>query len=348
MNAENTELAQVTHAVAEFDRVAAGIQALQKQYGGMVYDVTKTAGMADAKDARLAVREPRFEVEKIRKGAKAPLLALGKKLDSEAARITGELLKIEKPIHEQIVNEEERKETERQAKVDAEIKRVADIQERIGEFRGVLAAASGSAPALILEHLGDIERIPVDDTFEEFRQQAEDAKISTLAQLRQMHAAAVDAEAEKARVKAEREELARLRAADEARQAAERARIAEEDRISREARKAEAARVAEENRLERERIAAERAESDRVDSERREGAAAEQRRLDDQRAAFEREQAEARRISQEAEDRRLADAAAAKKTKYPGDAAIIKALAKHFDVSEKVVRGWLQQVRAAA
>ena len=111
----STELTEVTKAVAEFDRVGAGLAELRKQYGNVVYDVTTTAGMNDAKVARAAIREPRYEIERIRKAAKAPILALGKKLDTEAARITSELEKLERPIDGAIKAEEDRKEAEKQA-----------------------------------------------------------------------------------------------------------------------------------------------------------------------------------------------------------------------------------------
>ena len=47
----STELTEVTNAVAEFDRVSAGIAALRKKYSGIVYEVTTAPGMADAKAA---------------------------------------------------------------------------------------------------------------------------------------------------------------------------------------------------------------------------------------------------------------------------------------------------------
>ncbi len=77
----STELTTVTQAVAEFDRVAAGIATLRSQYEGVVYDVTNHEGMKSAKEALRAIAAPRVEIEKIRKAAKAPILELGRKLD---------------------------------------------------------------------------------------------------------------------------------------------------------------------------------------------------------------------------------------------------------------------------
>lgn len=255
--AQQTELEQVTKAVAEFDRVSAGLAALRSKYHGVVYDVTTAQGMKDAREARAAIRAPRYEIERIRKEAKAPILALGKRLDTEAKRITEQLLALENPIDAQVAAEEARKEAEKEAKIQAELARVAALQERLAELRGCPNLSPTSGAALLAEHISDLEGIPVDETFEEFQPQAEEAKAAGLARLRALHDAAVAHEAEQARIKAEREELARLRAAEEERQAAERARLAEEERVAKAAREAEAAK-------ERERLAAERAEQERV------------------------------------------------------------------------------------
>ena len=108
----STNIEKVSGALAEFSRVEAGIAALTKAYAGVVYDVTTTEGMGAAREARRIIREPRYEVEKVRKDAKAPLLALGKEIDAEAKRITAALLAIEEPIDQQIAAEEARKEAE--------------------------------------------------------------------------------------------------------------------------------------------------------------------------------------------------------------------------------------------
>lgn len=277
----NTDIEIVTGALAEFDRVDSGLAGLSATYANVVFDVATGKGMDAAKAARAAIREPRYQVEKVRKGAKAPLLAIGKQIDSEAARITARLLEIEDPIDLQIKTEEARKEAERQAKIEAERLRVANIQERITEIRGAVTAAANSPSATILEHRGDIERMAVDESFAEFQASAESAKAETLVALDDLHAKALAREEESRRIAAEREELERLRREDadrqaaaeaerrreqaeiDARNAAERARIAEEDRAARAAREAEAAAHREAMAAEQARLAAERAEIER-------------------------------------------------------------------------------------
>jgi DNA repair exonuclease SbcCD ATPase subunit len=372
-----TELEQVTTAVTAMSRVEAGLTALRAKHSGIVFDVTTTAGMESAKEARREIREPRLEVERVRKAAKAPLLALGKQLDTTAARITAELEKLEDPIDSQIKAEESRKEREREAKVQAELARVASIQERIAELRGNQALSPSSGYRLIADHISDLTAIPVDATFDEFEQQASDAKVAGLARLHAILKAAIEHEAEQEKIRLEREELAKLRAEAaerEAKAAQERAQVeaaakAERDREAAEAKAkadAEAARVAEENRLERERIAKERAENERIAREAREKAEAEAKAERDriaaeeaalkavrdleaaalaaERAEFDRQRAEA---AAKAEAARLAAEEAArpkprkKRSAMPTKEIILQVLVDHFEQPEEVIAGWL-------
>lgn len=311
----STELIEVTRAVAEFDRVAAGLAELRGKYHGVVYDVRTSVGMKDAIEARRAVREPRLEVERIRKAAKAPILALGKRLDSEAARITKELEELECPISDQIKTEETRKEVEKQAKIAAELARVQRLQERVAELRGNRSLSAHSGSALIAEHICDLEGIAVDDSFEEFRQSAEDAKAAGLSWLQEVHAAALAHEAEQVRIKAEREELARLKAEQAKRDAEEAARRQEEEaqrkadrealeaemRRSREAIEIEARQARERQAEEDRRQARERAELERQAREQLALREAEERRIASEKAALERQQREARAAQDAAE-----------------------------------------------
>lgn len=328
----NSDIELVSKALADFNAVEAGLQLLREQYANVVFDVTTTKGMDAAKAARLALREPRYEVERIRKAAKAPILALGRKLDDDAKRITAEIAKLEDPIDQQIKNEEERKERERQARIAAEEARVKAIQDRITDIRGVVSVPFSDA-GNVADHIRDIEAIVIDDSFQEFRQTAEDAKLASLARLREIQAGFEEREREAKRIAAEREELARLRAEQEARDAAERARIAEEQRAAREAQEAEAARAAEELRQRREALAQqEREQQARIREE--------QERLAREREELARQQEEARRAQE-----------AKKPTKKPGrptDDEIIGVLVAHYGVSEKVVIGWLSEMKVAA
>lgn len=337
----NTDLQIIERALVEFSAVEAGLAVLRNDYQNVVYDVATTAGMADAKAARLTLREPRYEIERIRKSAKAPLLALGKKLDSDAARITAEIEKLEGPIDAQIKAEEARKEAEKQAKIEAEQKRVADIHDRIEELRGCQTLTPASGSRLISEHISDLEALPVDDTFAEFRQQAEDAKAAGLARLNALCDAAVAHEQEQDRIKAERAELERLRAEQAKRDAEERAKLAAEAEEQRKAQAERDAEAAAELRKEREKIAAEQAAQKAILD-------AEQARLDADRAEVERQQKAIRDAEAAREAAAKAAAAKAKAQERPTDAEIIKVIASHFGVTETTAASWVASMRAAA
>lgn len=281
-----TAITEVNTAVAEFDRVAAGIGALKQQYGGVVFDVTTTAGMKAACEARAAIRAPRYEVEKVRKAVKAPLLKLGKDIDARAAQITADLLAIEEPVHQQITTEEARKEEERKRKAEAERARVQAIHDDIEQdLRMVPVAVVGRSAADLDRVIQDVVAIEITaHRFAEFTALASAAKASSLGKLREMHTRQLAYEAEQQRVAEERAELARQRAAQEEANRLERERIAAEEAAARAKRDAEAAAA----KAERERIAAEEAAA-RAVRDAQESQARRQREAEEAAAAAERQ-----------------------------------------------------------
>ena len=246
----SADLEKVGAALTEYSKVDAGLAELRKTYGAVIYDVKTTAGMDAARKARLAVREPRYRVEEIRKSAKAPLLALGKQIDGEAKRITAALLEIETPIDEQIRAEETRRETERKAKEDTERARVLAIQTKLAKLQSLPEAyTSALAPAKLAEIITQLEAGLTFD-YQEFADTAEGLRQVALVALRRAHVEAIEREECEAAAEA-------ARAAEEARLAAERA--AEAARIA-----AEQAAAEEWLREERAKLEAEQAEQQRV------------------------------------------------------------------------------------
>lgn len=343
----STAIVEVQTAVAEFDKVAAGLAELQKQYGGVLYDVKTSKGMDDAKTARAAVREPRYEIERVRKAAKAPILKLGKELDDRAKEITAQIAAIEDPIHEQIANEEARKEAEKQAKIAAEQQRVADLQQRVNELRGNLMLTPMSDPELIAGHIADVSGIVVDDSFEDFKERATEAKAAGLARLQTLRDAAVARVSDEARLKAERAELEQLRAEQTRRANDERARIVEEERQAKAARDAEAAKQAAELKAAREKQEAEAAaERKRIADEEAVAKAirdAETKKLADDRAVFERQQEHAKR-TREAEELKKAEQARIASLRKPDDAELIGVLSAHYRAPVDKVVEWLLSI----
>lgn len=327
--------------------------------------ITNADGYKQVHSGRMALKNERVELEKLGKAARQDATDFSKAVIAQEKLAIGIIAPEETRLQALQDEHDARVEREKQAKIEAEQKRVQDIQDRIIELRAVVEVCTrySCTSAEIAEHMGDIERIPVDDSFEEFRQQAEDAKLSTLVKLREAHAAATHREHEQLQAARAQAELAQLRAEKEAREAKERAEREERERQERLEREAEEKAAREqreaEDRAAREKLAAEHAELVRQQVAEAERIAAENKRLADERAAFEREQAEARRKAEAEEARKRAEAEAerkrkaeaerlAKKSKFPGEKAIVDVLMQHFGVPEAVINNWLSQLKKVA
>jgi IgA-specific serine endopeptidase len=311
----------ITSALAEYQPTAAALADLRQRFAGIAFDLTTTKGDKEARAARLELVRLRTTLEAKRKELKAPALERSRLIDDEARRITGAILELETPIDEQIRAAEAKKEQERQARVEAERQRVAALQDRIDQIKAVAARAVGKPAAEIEAKIKLIVAMEIGADFQELAPAAAQAQADTLATLRDLHARAVEQEAEAERIKAERAELERLRAEAAERERIERERVAAEQaaeaaRLAQErakleaeqaAARAEHRRLAEAAEAERRaadaKAAAERAEADRIANEAR---AAEQRRIDAERAELKRQQDEAR-AAQLREAERLAE-----------------------------------------
>jgi chromosome segregation ATPase len=222
----SNEIDQVQGVLTEFSRVEAGLAALREKHGNTVYDVSTTIGLDAAKAARSEIREPRYAVENVRKAAKAPLVALGKRIDIEAARITSEILKIETPVDEQIKAEEARRVADREAKKAAEVERVRlEAAAKLKEEEDRLAADRAALKA-------DQDRLAADRAKVEAQRAALQAEAAEAKKKADAEAAArraaIEAEAAAAKKKADAEAAAR-RAAIEV-EAAEAKRRADAER----------------------------------------------------------------------------------------------------------------------
>ncbi len=293
--------------ITEYSKTEAALTDLKERYGSVIFEVATKDGMALAVKGRAELRGYRIDLEKERVRIKAPALERCRLIDTEAKRITGELVALEDPIDGLIKAEEGRKEAERQAKVAAELERTTAIQARIAEIRNEPAMMAGKSSGAIQSSIDDISAQDVAPWAQEFAEQALAITAATIAQLSQMRdgakaqeeAAAAEAKriaderAELAKLRAEQEERARQAAEVERKQAAEEslrrqaieaaerasrekieaeeraARLAREeaDRQAEALREAERAKLRHEQELEAARLAAARAEEDRARAE---------------------------------------------------------------------------------
>ncbi len=224
--------------IAEYRTTAAALALLREKYAAP-FDVTTNPGMTAAKAARVEIRGYRSALEKTRAEIKAPVLLRGQWIDAEAKRINAELLAIEEPIDRQIKAEETRKAEEKAARERAEAARAAALQANIDAIRQrVLTVAHRDAAALraALEDARAAEPDP-----DEFAERWPDA-MKAIGEVRQaletLLAEREEREArqaeEEARLKVEREELARRQAELDRKQAVENAqRQAEREELAR-------------------------------------------------------------------------------------------------------------------
>lgn len=289
-----------TSAIAEYSPTTAALAELHSRLAGVAYDVSTGKGMDVARRDRAEVRDLRVALEKKRVELKAPALERSRLIDAEAKRITAELLELETPIDEQIKAEEQRKEAEKQARINAEFGRVQAIQEALSELH-MEAMVPGKSAYFIAARLEQVRTMTLDPlVFQEQMAQAEVARAMAVGKLETALKAQQWAEVEAAKVEAERRELAELRAAQ--------AEQKQKDELAAAAlRKAEDERLAAERAQQAAELAAERAEQRRLDSE-----AAAARAEADRVAAAERAEADRVARAERAEANRLLDEAEAK------------------------------------
>lgn len=230
----------MTTAIVEYTKTEAALADLTQRYKCVIFDVTTKEGLNTAIKGRAELRGYRVALEKTRVEIKAPALKRAQEIDSEARRITNELLALETPIDDQIKADERRKEAEQAAKAKAEVDRIAAEQAAIKAAEEKVMAAQRAEIARQQEELAAKQRA----------QAAADAEARRK----------IEDEQRAAREKIEAEERASRLAREEADRIARQASEAEEAKI-REARATEEAKLkAERDRLEAERRAVEEAQ----------------------------------------------------------------------------------------
>lgn len=203
------------HPIVALSRTEAGIAVLRADLAGKVYDLTTTKGNEEARGDRLRCVTLRTTLEKKRKELKAPAIEFGKKIDDEARRLTAAIEAIEQPIDNAIKADEARRESERIAKEKAERERKDKLAQGVRTILNyiTLAQAPGMTAERIAKGLAALNGMRFGDDWQEYRQQAEDARLEAVTALTQIHAGAIEREAEAARLADGLADLERQRAA---------------------------------------------------------------------------------------------------------------------------------------
>ena len=187
---------------------------------GVTYDVQTGDGMSVAKMHRSAFRSLRTGADKAREQRKAPILEIGRLLDSRCKSLIAEIAAHEARFDMDIKAEEKRKEDIRIAAALAESKRIGDIQSAIIDIYNVLIRSAPLTSAGVEMEIADLTDLQLDG-FDEFLDDAKLARLDTLNKLAGVVTTKAAAEAETIRLALEREELARLRVAEDLRKQAE-------------------------------------------------------------------------------------------------------------------------------
>ncbi len=316
------EAESTTTQISEYSHTASALAELRNRLQNVAYEVSTTKGLDVAKKDRAEVRGLRTALEAKRVELKAPALERSRLIDAEAKRLTAELVALEEPIDLQIKAEERRKEVEKAAREQAEREAAAAIQARIDAIRSVAILPAGLKASGVAQAIGHLEAVSI--TLKEYGDRAGEAaqaKVQTLERLDGLHIAALAHEQEQARLVAECEELARLRAEQDARDKAERELVAAEQKI--ESDRLAAARAAFEKEQAQARAEAKaREDADRARRDEEDRLAREVRAAEDQRLARERAELEAQQHAV-----REAEWAAANAARKAGHEAAEKAAA---------------------
>ena len=269
------ELTPQQQALAAFDEKEEELRELAAG-SATITAITNGDGYQQCHAARMVLKNRRIEIDKHGKEVRDKAVKFSKAVILQADKFIALIEPEETRLEKLQKTWDDAREAERLEAIRVEEKRVKDLQDRVNELSGALGVAKryNLTAAQFAEHISDLEKVPVDDTFQEFKAGAETAKAETLATLREMHATADAREKEAAKLKADREELDRQRAeqkkiddAAKAERDAETARQNEELRKQKAAQDAEAALIAAANAAEAKRLADLQAQIERKQEE---------------------------------------------------------------------------------
>lgn len=220
-------------ALASFEPIEAHMRTLAARYKDVAYDVTTTKGMADAKAARLVLREEgRYAVQRLQDRLKKEANDLKRTLDAKGDELIALVKPAEDAIHAQIEAEEKRKEAEREAKAAKERERIAGLDARLAALSAWVDRCKepGMTAERIEKGIALLEDALIDPAeWQEYAARAEARKAEVLGVMNDLYGQAVAREAEAARLESQRLENERIAAEQAERQAA----LAAQERQSR-------------------------------------------------------------------------------------------------------------------
>lgn len=336
--------------LVEYHAVEAGLAGLRKDLAGVQFDVTTTEGNKAARAARQRCVSIRTSADAAYSDWNKPMLDKQRAMRAKLAEIKDAVKEVEEPIDAQIKAEEQRKAEEKAKREAEESARQKALQDRIDAIKFAPSVCAGQNSEALAGAIKGLQATEITlDEYGDRAGEAEIAKRNALAQMEEIHTAALAHEAEQAKMAAERAELQRQREEQAKRDAEAKAKAdAEEAARKAEIAKQEAELKAQQDAIDRQKqeladaqAAAERKEQARLAAIEAEAQAT---RDAEAKAAKDKADAEAAAAQKKADDD-AAEAARRERIQFekngPGDAAIIETLALHYRVHESTVVSWL-------
>ncbi len=197
-------------AVVSYAATEAILADLRTMYEGKRYDLSIPAQAEEAHDGSRKLMKLRTGLEKLRKAHKAPAIELGKKIDTEAERITKEIVTLEKAIDDQIEAEKKRVAEEEAERARLAEERRLKFEADIGGIRAYVEHAKGLPSDRIERGIDLVEAMTFGEEWAEFGSPAALAQVETLKAMRELLSATLAREKIEAEAAAERERLARV------------------------------------------------------------------------------------------------------------------------------------------
>ena len=205
----NVDLQNPTTGMTVLNQTDRHLSVLRDNYN-YVPDTSTTEGFEAVKDAVKKLTKYRTSLEKERKAWKAPFLEAGKKIDSEAKRITAELLEIEAPFKQAKIEKEKALEL-------AKEKRLNDIRVKIQWITDHVMNSIGKTSEEIQASIQAVGETDTIEGFYELTDEAVQARLTTLSTLETMYNQAKNAEIQQKELLESRAKLKEAEAiADEA------------------------------------------------------------------------------------------------------------------------------------
>lgn len=179
--------------LAQFRDAEAVVMVLADRYRNVAYDVKTPKGMKEAIAARADLRDNgRLFLTRAEARIKGEVNDLKRVMAEEVERLVGVVKPIEEAVDQQIKAEEQRKAAEKAERERIEAERVAGHRTKIDKLKSYVERAKGQ-PLEAIEHAASVlEAFPIGSEYEEFQDEAQAARTSTVDALRAMAAAERD------------------------------------------------------------------------------------------------------------------------------------------------------------